>query len=372
VSDNPPFNAITLAAHGPATDPTPIFEHFRGAYGTELLTAAAAHLHIFEKLEAGPLEEEQLRDKMGLAERAATVLFTSLRAMGLLARDDAGRAVLTPAAREHLLPGGAYYVGDYIGLAADSPGVLAMLERLQTNRPAGSSPQESAQTAFAPAGTTDKGTAFIYRPETESAMEDAAAARALTLALAGRAKNVAPALAGAVDLTQAKLLLDVGGGTGIYSIACLRRFSNLRAIVWDRPEVLRVAAEFAAQAGVQTRLQLIAGDMFHDPFPAGADAILLSNILHDWDVPECRALVARCATSFNKGGQVLIHDVFLNDALDGPLPIALYSAALFTLTEGRAYSAAEYREWLIAAGLHPQPVIPTGVHCGLLAGIRPA
>ena len=45
----------------------------------------------------------------------------------------------------------------------------------------------------------------------------------------------------------------------------------------------------------------------------------------------------------------MIHDVFLNDALNGPLPIALYSAALFCLTEGRAYSAAEYRTWLTEA-----------------------
>jgi hypothetical protein len=62
--------------------------------------------------------------------------------------------------------------------------------------------------------------------------------------------------------------------------------------------------------------------------------------------------------------------VFLNDALDGPLPVALYSAALFTLTEGRAYSAAEYRAWLTDAGLTPQPVVPTAIHCGVLAGVK--
>ena len=91
--------------------------------------------------------------------------------------------------------------------------------------------------------------------------------------------------------------------------------------------------------------------MFRDPVPTGADVVLLSNILHDWDVPECRDLIARCAGALPAGGRLLIHDVFLNDALDGPLPIALYSAALFRLTEGRAYSAAEYRGWLAEAGL---------------------
>jgi SAM-dependent methyltransferase len=200
-------------------------------------------------------------------------------------------------------------------------------------------------------------------------MEDTTAARMLTLALAGRAKNVAPALAREAQLDNASLLLDVGGGTGIYSIACLQRYPALRAIVWDRPEVLRVAAEFAAQYGVADRLELVPGDMFNDSVPT-ADAILLSNILHDWDEPECRALVGKCAASLASGGRLLIHDVFLNDALDGPLPIALYSAALFTLTEGRAYSAAEYRNWLTEAGLTVDLPRPTLVHCGLIVGTK--
>jgi len=67
-------------------------------------------------------------------------------------------------------------------------------------------------------------------------------------------------------------------------------------------------------------------------------------------------------------GTLLIHDVFLNDELDGPLPIALYSAALFTFTEGRAYSEAEYRGWLEEAGLTVIGRFDTLIHCGVLIG----
>jgi hypothetical protein len=166
-------------------------------------------------------------------------------------------------------------------------------------------------------------------------------------------------------------LLDVGGGTGLYSIACLQAHPHLRAIVWDRPEVLKVAAEMAAEHGVADRLECRSGDMFADPVPGDCDRMLLSNILHDWDVPENKRLVARCAQALPRGGQLAIHDVYLSDALDGPLPIALYSAALFCFTEGRAYSAAEYRAWLIEAGLKPEPIEPTLVHCGVLAATKP-
>ena len=339
----------------PNTDPTPIFEAFRGSYSTELLAAAVGHFNLFAQLAAGALTFDDLRNRIGLAPRPAHVLFTALCAMGFLARDAQARLSLTHLSQEHLTPGGQFEVSAYVGLVGQSPGVLEMVERLRTNHPAGAKPG-------------GPGASFIYREGLESAMESEASARRLTLALAGRAKNVAPVLAHKLPIENARTILDIGGGTGIYSIALLQRHPALRAIVFDRAEVLKVAREMAQAYGVTDRIELRPGDMFADAFPPNADLILLSNILHDWDVPECQMLADRCAAALKPGGRLVIHDVFLNDDLCGPLPLALYSAALFTLTEGRAYSAAEYRAMLEAANLAPQPVIPTLIHCGLLAG----
>ncbi|MBA3939140.1 MAG: methyltransferase domain-containing protein, partial [Planctomycetes bacterium] len=181
---------------------------------------------------------------------------------------------------------------------------------------------------------------------------------------------VAPAVALHAGLEQAEVLLDVGGGTGLYALACLERHPHLRAIVWDRPEVLKVAREMAAQSPAGDRLELRAGDMFTDPVPQ-ADVMLLSNILHDWDFPECHELVGRLAPALPEGGRLLIHDVFLDDDLGGPLPIALYSARLFTVCAGRAYSGAEYREMLRQAGLTPGTTIaPTLADCGIITGTK--
>ena len=339
----------------PSTDPTSIFEHFRGSHATELLTAAVAHLRLFELLAERPLMFNEIEQRLKLSQRAATVLMTAMRAMTLIEPDGIGRLRLTAMAREHLVPGGEYFVGDYVGLGASSPGVVAMTERLTSNQ-------------LARAEQADAGAAFIYREGLESAMEQEQSARRLTLALSGRAKNVAPVLAERIEL-DGGTLLDLGGGTGIYAIACLRRHPTLRAIVFDRPEVLKVAAEFAESYGVTDRVKLHPGDMFTDSLPH-ADAILLSNVLHDWDVPECRQLIQRCTQVLPIGGRLLIHDVFLNDDHDGPLPVALYSASLFSLTEGRAYSGKEYREWLLDAGLIPKEIVPTLVHCGVLIGTK--
>jgi SAM-dependent methyltransferase len=347
---------VTATLVPPRLDPTPIFETFRGNHATELLTAAVVHFDLFATLTPDPLSFDELRQRLGLEERPAVVLLTALRAFGLLTRDEADRLALTELAREHLVPGGPFDISSYIGLAGQSPGVLEMVERLRTNRPAGAS--------------EETGAAFIYREGIESAMEQEKSARQLTLALAGRARNVAPVLAEHYPLPDARKLLDVGGGTGLYAIAWLQRHPGLRAVVWDRPEVLKVATEMAQAHGVAERLECLPGDMFADPVPDDCDVMLLSNVLHDWDVPQCRALIARLAAALPAGGRLLIHDVFLDDDHAGPLPVALYSAALFSLTEGRAYSAREYRSWLGEAGLTAGGLVPTLVHCGVLPGVK--
>ncbi|MDA7905201.1 methyltransferase [Rhodopirellula sp.] len=347
-----PRSALAL----PETDPTPIFELFRGSYGSELLTAAIAHFDIFGQLAKQPLSFEELANALQLAVRPATVLITALRAMNLLSETN-GKLAPSDLAREHLVPGGYFDVGNYVGLAAQSPGVTGMVQLLKSNQPLGSDGAGS-------------GTAFIYRDGMESAMEAEQSARHLTLALAGRAKNVAPALAQAVPIPDHSRLLDIGGGTGIYSYALLEQNPTLNAIVLDRPEVLKVADEMAQDYNIMDRIEFMPGDMFADQLPTNINLILLSNILHDWDVAECQQLVNRCVAALAPGGRILIHDVFLNDEHDGPLPIALYSAALFSLTEGRAYSVKEYRAWLHDAGLSTGPVQPTGVHCGVLTGTK--
>ena len=89
-------------------------------------------------------------------------------------------------------------------MGAESPGVLALVERMRTNRPAG-------------VAKDDERAAFIFKDGLESAMEEDASARHFTLMLAGRAKNIAPVLAERVDLSGASCLLDVGAAR-----ACMR------------------------------------------------------------------------------------------------------------------------------------------------------
>lgn len=356
------FDPCQVPADPPAQDPTPLFEYFRGSYQTELLVAALVEFRLFERLAAGPRTTGELRAGLGLQPRPFQVLLTAVRAMGLVGPaggdgDGGGAWQLTELARAHLLEGSPHDVSGYFSRAAESPGARELVSRLRSNRPRGSAEDEG-------------GVGFLFRDGLKSAMEEAEEARRFTLMLAGRARNVAPVLADRLPLAGARRLVDVGGGTGIYALAFLRRNPELRAVVWDRPEVLKVAADFAERSGVADRLELVAGDMFRDPVPAGAEVLLLSNVLHDWDEPEAREIVRRCAAALPAGGRLLVHDVLLDDDGGGPLAAAMYSAHLFMVTEGRLYSGAEYRGWLAAEGVTVTERIPTLVHASVLVGVK--
>ena len=70
-----------------------------------------------------------------------------------------------------------------------------------------------------------------------------------------------------------------------------------------------MAGEFAAAYEVAGRLECLPGDMFRDAVPADCEVVLLSNILHDWDVPECRTLIRALCDALLAGGRLVIHDV---------------------------------------------------------------
>jgi hypothetical protein len=83
----------------PPCDPVRIFERYNDNFENKILVAASVYFDVFGRLAAGPLAYEQLRDKLGLAERPMSVLVTALRAFGLIVTDARGLLSLSEYAR---------------------------------------------------------------------------------------------------------------------------------------------------------------------------------------------------------------------------------------------------------------------------------
>jgi hypothetical protein len=211
-------------------------------------------------------------------------------------------------------------------------------------------------------------------------MDEEESARYFTLALAGRAQYLSPIVAGKLPQKKAHLL-DVGAGTGFYTYEWLLANPAATATVFDRPAVLAVAKEFLdtfsksnriGAAGVKERVSFQAGDMLTDELPQ-ADILLAASVFHDWPTKTCIVLAKRFAAAVRPGGELWVHDAFLNDTLDGPLAVTDYSAMLFMHTKGRAYSYKEYRNWFLQSGLTPRSEnIPTLMDYGLIYASKPS
>jgi SAM-dependent methyltransferase len=110
--------------------------------------------------------------------------------------------------------------------------------------------------------------------------------------------------------------------------------------------------------------------MFVDPFPRGCDLHLFSNVLHDWDEPLVRKLLARSFASLPPGGMLIIHDAHINAEKNGPLPVAAYSALLMNISEGKCYSVSEMARYLEQTGFSKVDYFPTAADRSVMTAIK--
>ena len=154
-----------------------------------------------------------------------------------------------------------------------------------------------------------------------------------------------------VDMSERSLILDLGGGSGAYCIAAVQRYPHLKAIVLDFPPVCNVAREFIAQWGMQDRISTHPGDFTTDPFPSGADLMIMASNLPQYNERVLEEVLKRACEALSPGGEFHLVGETLDDAKRGPLGPALWgiNEALF-VSEGRAHSEAEVRGYLERAG----------------------
>jgi len=333
------------------TDPTAIYRYRESLAAVDALTAAIVHLDLFTALATAPTTLADLCQRFSIHPRPADTLCTLLIANHLLQRDADGLLHVTDTARDFLVAGSPLDARPYYASIADKPGVDDFLTVLRTDRPANWPGEE---------GDADW----------HAAMRTEAFAESFTAAMDCRGRVLGPGLAQALAGCPPHRLLDVGGGSGVYSIAVAAAFPATRATVLEASPVDAIAQRTVAAAGLGGRINILTADMFADPWPEDHDAHLFSNVLHDWNEADCRRLLARSVAALPEGGRLLIHDMLLDDDKSGPLWAAEYSVLLTTVTQGRLYSAAEIGDWLADLGLKIVARAPTALARSLLIASR--
>jgi len=165
-----------------------------------------------------------------------------------------------------------------------------------------------------------------------------------------------------VDLSHRSLLLDLGGGSGCYCIAAAQKYPQLKAMVLDFEAVCRITREFIAQWGLGDRISTHPGDFTSDPFPPGADVMLMASNLPQYNEEVLLRVFKKAFEAMAPGGEFHVVGETLDTDKRGPLGPALWgiSEALLGST-GRAHSETETRGYLETAGfveVQVHPFIP--------------
>jgi 3-hydroxy-5-methyl-1-naphthoate 3-O-methyltransferase len=316
-----------VASHDEPRSPSSALLQMAQAFRQSAILMTACELKVFTYLSQGPMSAEALAHHSQVPVRGLQRLLNACVVLELLEKEDE-RYHNTPIAETFLVQGKSGYMGNFIQAGAEQYEAWGHLtQAIQQDRPM--NPHSAEDLPRLPA---ERIRGYVER-------------------LYELGKHNAVAIADRVDLGEVRQMLDVAGGSGIYSITFAQRQPTLRAVVFDLPPIVPFTQEIIAGHGMQERVTLCPGNYFLDEFAGGNDLVLLSNSLQTEGGTTCRMLLGKVFKALAPGGQLVIHGVMPNpDRVTPPQPALFPLQMLLTFPEGDAHPAEEICTWAAEAG----------------------
>lgn len=299
----------------------------------------AAKLGIADHLSAGPKTPAELAVALGVHPQALYRLMRTLAGLGILTETANQAFGLTPTGE--LIKSDAPGCFRSMLITMCGPFIAQAFEELEY----------SIQTG-APAFDKVHGVpVFEYlaqRPED---------ARRFSETMVGIHGAEPPAVAAAYDFSGFKTIVDVGGATGNLLAHVLGRYAQPRGILYDLPHVVAEAPALLAERNVSSRVSIQSGSFF-DAVPSGADAYVLSHIIHDWSEARCLSILDNCRKAMGPNGRLLVVEMVL-PAGDTFHPGKILDMIMLAVPGGTERTESEYAALFAKAGFKLSRVVPT-------------
>ena len=170
-------------------------------------------------------------------------------------------------------------------------------------------------------------------------------------AMHDRAKRQAPQQLANIDLSEIKSILDIGGGSGAYSMEFVSKKPEIEATVFDLPKVIPITKKFIDKEGFSDKIKTHTGDYTTDDLPKGFDLVFLSAIIHSNSLEINQDLIKKCFNSLNKNGKIVIQDWIMNNDRTQPISGAIFAINMLIGTEaGDCFTEQEVIEMLNTSG----------------------
>ena len=186
------------------------------------------------------------------------------------------------------------------------------------------------------------------------------------------ASKAAPKIVAAINPGQARRLLDVGGGSGTYTLAMLSAVPEMRATLFDLAPVIEMARDRVQAADMLDRVELVAGDFYKDELPPGHDLALLSAIIHQNSYEQNEVLYGKIYRALVPGGRIVVRDHVMSEDHTRPLEGALFAVNMLAGTQGgTTYTFDEIKEGLTAVGFTRVNLTQSKGMFSLVEGFKP-
>ena len=312
------------AASRPVT-PDRLMEIQGGFRASALLAAGATH-RIFTHIEHGARTAGEIAARAGISLRGAEALLDGLAGLGVVEREG-GRYTNAADTAAFLVEGKPSAMTGFARLAiGDMPDFARLAEAVRTGEPLAAPPP------------SDDDPSWID----------------LVTAIAPLARPAALAIAKRLGVAEAKRprILDVGGGSGMYTLTCLGESPEATGVQIDWPSVNRVARRLAEELGVADRFRTVDGDLRTTSFGEGEhDVVIYAHVAHLLSPAENVAILKRIRRALRPGGRLAVADFILDEDRHGkPFAAMFHTNMLLHTREGAVFREPDYRAWLAEAG----------------------
>lgn len=289
----------------------------------------ALHIDLFSRISEGAATIEELAAATKVPRNRVMTLVTALTSIGALKFED-GRYANSPAAEQFLVRGARYDFGDYLRYQIDKQ-MYPFLQQLNDVLDGSLGPDEIDSYAH---WMSDGEQAALYSESQHSG-------------------SLGPGrtLARVVDLSAARSLLDVGGGTGAMTISLCKAYPELESTIIDFPNVAEIGWRFVSEADLVNRVRYIPGNALESAWPTEQDAILMSYLLSGVPGQRISDLIDWSWESLQPGGVVMVHDFMVDRNRRGPTLAALWQLQHMAFTpDAQSISTAWLSERLAGKG----------------------
>ena len=323
-------NAGAASGRAGVLTPDAIMQLGTAFWGSKTLLSAV-ELKLFAELsEAGPLDGEELRERLSLHPRSARDFFDALVALGMLARTD-GRYSNTPETDLFLDPAKPTYMGGMLEMANARLYTFwgSLTEGLRTGQPQ---------------NEVKMGDDFF-----ETLYADPEKLAQFTSAMSGLSRATGEAIAAKFPWRDYGSVIDIGCAQGAVPVAIATAHDHLTGGGFDLPPVEPIFNSYVARFGLADRLSFTPGDFFADPLPS-ADVLIMGHILHDWDLDQKRLLLQKAYAALPKGGALIVYEAIIDDERRENAFGLLMSLNMLIEGLGFDYTGADCRGWMSEAG----------------------